>query len=35
MLKKFRGDKKLLTMSSINCLNSSFCSLKECIKDEF
>ena len=25
---KFHGDKKLIVMLSINCLNSSFCSLK-------
>ena len=34
-LTRFQGDKKLIVMSSINYLNSSFCSLKECIKDEF
>ena len=33
MLTKFHGDKKLIAISSINCLNSSFCSLN--IKDEF
>ena len=35
MLKKFKNDQRSITMSSINCLNSSFCSLKQCIKDEF
>ena len=35
MLKKFQSDQRLITMSSINCLNSSFHSLKERIKDEF
>ena len=35
MLAKFQGNKKLITISSINCLNSSFCSLKLCIKDKF
>ena len=35
MLTKFHDDKKLIVMSSINCLNSSFSSLKLCIKDEF
>ena len=30
----FQGNQKLITMSSINCLNSSFCSLKYCIKYE-
>ena len=28
MLTKFQGDRRLIVMSSINCLNSSFCSLK-------
>ena len=28
MLTKFLGDKKLIVMSSINCLNLSFCSSK-------
>ena len=28
ILTKFQGDKKLIAMSSINCLNSSFCGLK-------
>ena len=35
MLTKFQADQRLITISSINCLNSSFCSLKWCIKDEF
>ena len=28
MLKKFKSNQKLIAMSSINCLNSSFCNLK-------
>ena len=28
MLKKFQGDKRLIVMSSISCLNSNFYSLK-------
>ena len=32
---KFHGDQRLTVMSSINCINSSFCNLKEHIKDEF
>ena len=28
MFAKFQGDKKLIVMLLINCLNSSFCSLK-------
>ena len=28
MLTKFQGDQKLIVMSSINCINSSFYSLK-------
>ena len=28
MLTKFQGDKKLISMSLINCLDSSFSSLK-------
>ena len=28
VLVKFEGNKKLIGMSTINCLNSSFCSLK-------
>ena len=35
LLTKFQGDQRLIDMSSINYLNSSFCSLKERIKDEF
>ena len=35
MLIKFQGDQLLIVMSSINCLNSSFYSLKQCIKDKF
>ena len=35
MLGKFKDDQRSMAMSSINCLNSSFCSLKYCIKDEF
>ena len=35
MLTKFQGGQRLIAMSSINCLNLSFCSLKLCIKDEF
>ena len=35
VLTKFQGDQRLITMSSINCLNSSFCSLKLRKKDEF
>ena len=35
MLTKFQGDQRLIITSSINCLNSSFCSLKWYIKDEF
>ena len=35
MLDKFQDDQRLIVMSSINCLNSSFCSLKYCIKDDF
>ena len=35
MVTKFQGDQRLIAISSINCLNSSFCSLKYCIKDEF
>ena len=34
MLAKFQDNQRLITMSSINFLNSSFCSLKLCIKDE-
>ena len=32
MLTKFQGNQRLTAMSSINYLNSSFCSLKEWIK---
>ena len=35
MLTEFHGDQRLIAMLSINCLNSSFCSLKLLIKDEF
>ena len=35
MFAKFQGNQKSIVMSSINCLNSSFCSLKYCIKDDF
>ena len=35
MLKKFQGDQRLIVMSLISCLNSSFRSLKKHIKDEF
>ena len=35
MLTKFHGDQKLIATSLINCLNSRFCSLKYCIKDDF
>ena len=35
MLTKFLDDQRLIATSSINCLNSSFCSLKWHIKDEF
>ena len=28
LLTKFQGDQRLIAMSLINCLNSSFCSLK-------
>ena len=35
LLTKFQGDQRLIDMSSINCLNSSFRSLKKCIKEEF
>ena len=34
MLTKFQGDQRLIAMSSISCLNSSFCSLNKRIKDE-
>ena len=32
MLAKFQEDKKLIVISSINCLNLKFCSLKLYIK---
>ena len=35
MLIKFQGNQRLIVMSSTNCLDSSFSSLKYCIKDEF
>ena len=35
MFTKFEGDQRLIVMSSINCLNSGFCSLKYRIKDNF
>ena len=35
MLTQFQGDQRLLVMSSINCLSSSFCTLNERIKNEF
>ena len=35
MLTKFLGDQRLIGISLINCLNSSFSSWKECIKYEF
>ena len=35
MLTKFQGDQRLIVISSINCSNSSSCSLKSRIKDEF
>ena len=35
MLTKFLGDQRLIGISSINFLNSSFSSWKECIKYEF
>ena len=35
MQKKFQSDQRLIGMLSINCLNSSLCSLKLHIKDEF
>ena len=35
MLAKFKDDQRLIVMLSINYLNSSFCSLKEYIKDKF
>ena len=35
MIKKFQDDQRLIDMSSINYLVSSFSSLKLCIKCEF
>ena len=35
MLKKFQSYQRLIVMSSINCLNSSFCNIKKRIKHEF
>ena len=35
MVTKFHNDRRLIATSTINCLNSSFCSLKYCIKDDF
>ena len=35
MLTKFQGDQRLIATSSISCLNSSFYSLKWCIKYKF
>ena len=35
MLTKFQGDQRLIGMSLITCLNSSFYSLKERINYEF
>ena len=35
MLARFQGDQRLKAILSINYLNSSFCNLKQCIKDEF
>ena len=35
MLTKFHSDRRLIATSTINCLNSSFCSLKYCIKHDF
>ena len=35
ILTKFQGDQRLIATSLISCLNSSFCSLKWCIRDEF
>ena len=35
MLTKFKDDQRSMFMLSINCLNSSFCNLKYCIKYEF
>ena len=35
MFAEFQGNQRLIAMLSINYLNSSFYSLKSCIKDEF
>ena len=35
MFAEFQGNQRLIAMLLINCLNSSFYSLKSCIKDEF
>ena len=35
MFTKFQGNQRSIAMSSINCLNSSFCSLKYYIINEF
>ena len=35
MVTKFHGDQRLIGMLSIDCLNSSFRSLKHYVKDEF
>ena len=35
MIAKFQGDQRSIVMSSINCINLSFCSFKWCTKDEF
>ena len=35
LLTKFQSDKKLIVMSSINCLDSNFSGLKRCINNKF
>ena len=35
MFAKFQCNQRSIVISSINCLNSSFCSLKYCMKYEF
>ena len=35
MLTKFQGDQRFITVSSNNCLVSSFSSLEQCIKFDF
>ena len=35
MFAKFKGNQRSIAISSINCLKSSFYSLKYCIKYEF